>query len=108
MKEDLNFVDQQVLLAILRLNPDAYGVSIQEQIEERGHRTYSFGAIYAALDRLEERGFVKSRQGDPTPERGGRRKLYFTITASGRVALQSSLQSIDALRVGLGLKEAPA
>jgi PadR family transcriptional regulator, regulatory protein PadR len=81
-------------------------VSIQEHIKERTGRELSTGSIYASLDRLEEKGFVKSRQGEATPERGGKRKLYFSITAPGRRALTESLQAIDALSYGLRLKGA--
>jgi len=81
-------------------------VSIQEHIKERTGREPSTGSIYASLDRLEEKGFVKSRQGEATPERGGKRKLYFSITAPGRRALTESLQAIDALSYGLRLKGA--
>jgi DNA-binding PadR family transcriptional regulator len=81
-------------------------VSIQEHIKERTGREPSTGSIYASLDRLEEKGFVKSRQGEATPERGGKRKLYFSITAPGRRALTESLQAIDALSYGRRLKGA--
>ncbi len=81
-------------------------MSIQEHIKERSGREPSTGSIYASLDRLEEKGFVKSRQGEATPERGGKRKLYFSITAPGRRALTESLQAIDALSYGLRLKGA--
>jgi PadR family transcriptional regulator PadR len=81
-------------------------VSIQEHIKERTGREPSTGSIYASLDRLEEKGFVKSRQGEATPERGGKRKLYFSITAPGRRAVTESLQAIDALSYGLRLKGA--
>ncbi len=81
-------------------------MSIQEHIKERTGREPSTGSIYASLDRLEEKGFVKSRQGEATPERGGKRKLYFSITAPGRRALTESLQAIDALSYGLRLKGA--
>src|SRR5262249_32340039 len=105
---DIGLLEQQVMLAILRLHPNAYGVSVQEQIAERTGRTHSFGAIYAALDRLEEKGFIKSRHGQPTAESGGRRKLHFTLTAPGQLALDQSLRAIDSLRQGLRLKGAPA
>ncbi len=86
--------------------PNAYGVSIQDHIKERTGREPSTGSIYASLDRLEEKGFVKSRQGEATPERGGKRKLYFTITAPGQHTLRQSLQAIGSLRRGLRWKGA--
>jgi DNA-binding PadR family transcriptional regulator len=105
--EDLQLLDQQVMLAVARLHPDAYGVSIQEEIKKAG-RAVSFGAIYAALDRLELKGFVQSRQGEPTPERGGRRKLYFVATTRGRLALEGSLAIMDALRNGVRAESEPS
>lgn len=105
---DLSKVEEHLMLAILRLHPNAYGVSIRDLIEERTGTKYSFGTIYAALERLEDKGFVKSRQGEPTAERGGKRKLYFTITAPGQATLEQSLMATTSLRRGLRLKETPA
>jgi PadR family transcriptional regulator PadR len=73
-------------------------LAIGDHIERVTGRSYSVGAIYAALERLEERGFLESRQGEPTAARGGRRKLYFDLTANGQLALQQSLAMIDKLR----------
>lgn len=72
-----------ILLAILRLGEDAYGVPIAREIEETGKRRVLVAAIYAALDRLEDNGLVISSYGDPTPERGGRAKRFFKVTAKG-------------------------
>ena len=103
---ELGLLEQQVMLAILRLHPTAYGVTIQGQIAERTGRSPSLGAIYAALDRLEQKGFVKSRKGEATAERGGKRKLYFTLTAPGHSTLEKSLRDLDSLRRGIPWKEA--
>ncbi|HWN49992.1 MAG TPA: helix-turn-helix transcriptional regulator [Xanthobacteraceae bacterium] len=103
---ELTSLEQQLLLAVLGLHPNAYGVSIQEHIKDRTGREPSTGSIYASLDRLEEKGFVRSRQSEPTKERGGKRKLYFTITAPGQHALRQSLQAIDSLSHGLRWKGA--
>jgi len=103
---ELTTLEQHLLLAIIGLHPNAYGVSIQEHIKDRTGREPSTGSVYASLDRLEEKGVVTVRQGEATPERGGKRKLYFTITAPGRRALSESLQAIDALSHGLRLKGA--
>lgn len=108
MASELGQLDQQVMLAILRQQPTAYGVSIQELIKERTDREYSVGAIYASLERLEEKGYVKSKQGEPTAERGGRAKLYFNLTAPGQATLQRSLRAIDKLRRGIRWSERPA
>jgi DNA-binding PadR family transcriptional regulator len=98
MSSDLNSLEQQMLLAITKLMPSAYGIAIGDHIKRVTGRSYSVGAVYAALERLEERGFLESRRGEPTPARGGRRKLYFDITASGQLALRQSLAMIDKLR----------
>jgi len=103
---ELTTLEQQLLLAIIGLHPNAYGVSIQAHIKDRTGREPSTGSIYASLDRLEEKGFVRSRQGEATPERGGKRKLLFTITAPGQHALKESLQAIHSLSHGLRLKGA--
>lgn len=105
MNEDLGILDQHIMLAIIRLRPNAYGVSIQKLIEDRTARAYSIGAIYAGLDRLEEKGLLRSKVGEPTSERGGRAKLYFDLTAPGQLALSNSLRAIDAMR-GRRVKEA--
>jgi len=94
---ELTTLEQHLLLAIIGLHPNAYGVSIQDHIKERTGREPSTGSVYAALDRLEEKNFVRSRQGEPTMERGGKRKLYFTITKPGDRALRQSLAAIEAL-----------
>jgi PadR family transcriptional regulator PadR len=72
-----------VMLALIRLGDDAYGVPISREIEERSGRIVSLTTIYAALERLEGKGFVTSEMGEPTSERGGRAKRYFTITPKG-------------------------
>jgi PadR family transcriptional regulator, regulatory protein PadR len=105
---DIGPLDQQVMLAILRLQPTAYGISIQDEIEQRGRRAYSIGAIYAALDRLEQNGLIVGKAGESTAQRGGRAKRYFTLTAPGQATLQASLQAIDSMRRGIRFKGVPA
>ena len=73
-----------VLLAVLRLADEAYGVAVRREIAGRTGRDVSIGAIYITLDRLERKGFVKSRVGEPSVARGGRAKRYFRITARGQ------------------------
>ncbi|PYR52901.1 MAG: PadR family transcriptional regulator [Acidobacteria bacterium] len=82
-RELLGNFELMVLLALIRLGEDAYGVPISQAIEESTGRDVLVGSVYAALERLEEKGFVSSRVGEPTPERGGRAKRYFRITARG-------------------------
>ena len=82
-REALGNFELMVLLAILRVGDDAYGVPIARALEESSGKDVLLGSVYAALDRLETKGLVSSRVGDPTPERGGRAKKYFTVTARG-------------------------
>ena len=105
---NLSNLEQMTMLAILRLHPDAYGISIQDELRERTGRAPSIGSIYAALDRLERKGLVEGRRGEPTPERGGRAKLHFTLTAGGSATLEQSMRALDSLRSGLKIREAPA
>ena len=72
-----------VMLALIRLGDDAYGVTISQEIEEHSGHDVALGSVYAALERLQDRGFVSSSVGEPTPERGGRAKKYFKITGKG-------------------------
>lgn len=82
-REALGNFELMVLLAILRVGEDAYGVPIARELEESSGKDVLLGSIYAALDRLEAKGLVSSRLGESTPERGGRAKKYFTVTAKG-------------------------
>jgi DNA-binding PadR family transcriptional regulator len=106
--KDLSVLEQHVMLAILRKHPDAYGISIQAEIKDKTGREHAFGSIYACLERLEENGFVASREGEATAVRGGKKKLHFTLTGVGRKALQHSLNTIDALRADTKLAGALA
>ena len=85
----------------MRLGADGYGVSIAEDIAERTRRDVSLGAVYKTLERLEDKGLVASRIGDPTPERGGRRKKHYRVLAAGQRALAHSLGALRAMTVGL-------
>ena len=107
MASDINLgeFEQLILLAILRLGDRAYGVTIRAEIAERAGRAVAPGALYTALDRLEDKGHVKSRVGEPSPQRGGRAKRFFTVTISGTQALvraqrafQQMLEGLDVLR----------
>ena len=79
-----------VLLSILILDSEAYGLKIQKEISERLKRDLSRGALHAALSRLEEKGFIESHFGGATAERGGRRKRYYTLTNGGKLALKQA------------------
>lgn len=94
-------LEQLVLLALLRLGPEAYGVAIAEEIETRAGRRASLGSVYKTLIRLETKRLVTTRLGEPTPERGGRRKRFYQLTPGGQVALQTSLEAIRRMTSGL-------
>jgi PadR family transcriptional regulator, regulatory protein PadR len=79
--------EELILLAIIKLGPDAYGASIYETLEEAGAPT-SVGALYTALSRLEEKGAIRSRVGEATQERGGRSKKYFAVEGTALQALK--------------------
>jgi len=89
--------EELVLLAAAALNGAGYGVTIQEQLESESGQPISVGAVYSALDRLERKGYVRSRTGGATAERGGRRKRLYAVTASGVRALEA----MDRIRSGL-------
>jgi PadR family transcriptional regulator len=95
--------EQVVLLAILRLGDEAYGVSIRSEIAACTGRDPSPGALYTTLDRLETKGLVTSRTGDPTPQRGGRAKRYYTVTKAGLAAVARAQRSYQRLLMGLKL-----
>ncbi len=95
--------EQVVLLAILRAGENAYGVTIRAEIEACTDRDPSPGALYTTLDRLEDKGLVTSTFGEPTPQRGGRAKRYFTVTGSGMKAVARAQRSYQRLLKGLNL-----
>lgn len=90
-----------VLLAVIHLGDDAYAVPMRELIEERTGRPVARGALYTALERLERKSCLRSRMGDPTPERGGRARRYFTVTPLGMRALRSTYAAFARLSRGL-------
>jgi PadR family transcriptional regulator, regulatory protein PadR len=91
-----------IVLALLRLADQAYGVTVRQEIELRIKREVSIGAVYATLDRLEAKGYVKSYRGDPTPERGGRSKRFFRVTAKGIAAVNRTHRALKSMTEGLG------
>jgi PadR family transcriptional regulator, regulatory protein PadR len=93
--------EQLVLLALMRLEPEAYGVAIRDEIEKRTGRSVALGAVYTTLLRLEDKRLVATRLGDPTPQRGGRRKKYYRPLAAGRRELVTSLEAIRSMTHGL-------
>ena len=95
--------EQVVLLAILRLGDNAYGVTIRSEIAACARREAAPGALYTTLDRMEDKGIVRSWLGDPTPQRGGRAKRYFALTKAGSAALINAQRAYQSLLDGLDL-----
>lgn len=97
----LGELEQMVLMAILQLKEEAYGLNIQRELNDRVGRKVSPGALYATLDRLEGKGVVTSRFGDPAPGRGGKPRRYLTVTTEGITALQKARAAWTKLSEGL-------
>jgi len=106
MSPSLGEFEQVVLLGVLRAGDDAYGSRVLKEIEAVGGRRVSRGALYVTLDRLEDKGLLRSRLGDPTPTRGGRPRRYLRVSAAGLRALRSSRASLlrlwDGIEAALG------
>jgi len=95
--------EQMVLLALLRLGNDAYGMEVRLEIERRTGRGVSYGAVYTTLDRMERKGLVAYRLGDATPERGGRARKYFHVAPAGRTALADTRRALTEMWEGVRL-----
>jgi PadR family transcriptional regulator PadR len=100
-RSSLGEFEHLILLAVYRLGVDAYGVSVIQEVEERTGRTVTQAAAYLTLRRLQEKGFVKSKLGKPTAERGGRAKRYFAITAAGTARLRDSRAALTRMWKGI-------
>ena len=93
--------EQLVLLALVRLGADAYGATVSIEIEQQTGRPVSISAVHTTLDRLEEKGFVRSRLGEPTPQRGGKRKRHYLVQPLGLRTLQSSIRALKRMTDGI-------
>ena len=93
--------EQLVLLALLRLGRDAYGASVTLEIEAQSGRVVSVAAVHTTLDRLEHKRLTRSRLGEPTPQRGGKRKRHYEVTPAGVRALQHSMRALRRMAKGL-------
>ncbi|MFL6416211.1 MAG: PadR family transcriptional regulator [Bryobacteraceae bacterium] len=102
-RDYLGEFEHLLLLALVRLQDRAYGVTVRREIETRANRQVSTGAVYATLDRLEAKGYVTSFMGEPTKERGGRSKRFFRITARGVRALDRTHSALQRMTEGLKL-----
>jgi PadR family transcriptional regulator PadR len=100
-REALGNFELMVLLAVLRLGDDAYGVPIGQELSEKSGRDVLMGSIYAALDRLEGKALLSSSMGESTPERGGRAKKYFKLTAKGLREVRETRRTLVELWRGL-------
>jgi PadR family transcriptional regulator PadR len=102
-RDSLGEFEHIIVLALLRLEERAYGVAVRQEIESRTRREVSIGAVYATLERLETKGYVRSHRGEPTPERGGRAKRFFRVTAKGLTAVNRTQRAIENMSQGLDL-----
>jgi PadR family transcriptional regulator, regulatory protein PadR len=100
-RDQLGNFELMVMLVLIRLRENAYGVPISDELEKRTRREVAIGSVYAALERLEDKGFVASELGEPTSERGGRAKKYFRVTARGLKEVRETQRSIVNLWHGL-------
>ena len=97
----LGELEQLVLLAVLRVGSDAYGVPVHDEIQRRAGRDLTLGTIYKTLSRLEEKGLASSYIGEPTTERGGRRTRCYVVTAAGKRSLDASFKTLRRMAAGL-------
>ena len=104
MAHTLGDFEQRILFALIRLGVDAYGVTIRQEIETRTGRAISAGALYTALARLEKRGFVTSRLGESTPERGGKRKRLYSMQPAGERAVARAYESFRLMASGMATR----
>ena len=101
----LSELELLIMLALIRLEPEAYGVPIAREIEERTKRTVALSSVYASLERLEARGLVRSELGEATKERGGRAKKYFQVTAQGARDVRATQAALMSMWHGIPIAE---
>src|SRR5262245_28254848 len=100
-RESISNFELMVILALIRLGDEAYGVPISIEIEERTGKEVALGSVYAALERLEQKGLVSSRLGEATAERGGRAKRYFKVTGQGLIEVRETRRALMSMWKGL-------
>ena len=103
----LGALELTILLAVVRLGDDAYGLSVRRDVSARTGRDYSVGAIYTTLERLEAKGFVTSRTTEPTPTRGGRSRRQFKVTAVGQRAIRQAERVARSVWDGVAIAPRP-
>ena len=92
--------EQLVLLGVMRLDDQAYGAAIRQEIHARSRRNVSINAVYTTLDRLEQKGLLRSWVGEPTPERGGRRRKFYALQPAGIAALRQAYRAFTGMADG--------
>jgi DNA-binding PadR family transcriptional regulator len=103
----LGALELAALLTVARLGNDAYGLAVRRDLADRTGRDYSVGAIYTTLQRLEDKGLLRSRTSDPLPVRGGRSRRHFALTGAGARALREAERRAASLWAGLGTPTRP-
>jgi len=93
--------EQLVLLGVMRLHDGAYGAAIRQEIHARSGRDVSINAVYTTLDRLETKGLLESWTGDPTPQRGGRRRKFYAVRPAGVAAMRQAYHAVQSMADGL-------
>ena len=93
--------EQLILLGVLRLKDDAYGAAIRQEIADRSGRDVSINAVYTTLDRLETKGLLRSWDGEPTPQRGGRRRKFYALNPAGLAAIRQAYHAFTSMADGL-------
>ena len=99
--ELLSRSEEIFLLAIWRLQQDAYGLAIREEVSQASGKTWTVGSVYAPLHRLEKKGFISSQKGKPEARRGGRSKVFYALTKSGKKALITAKEVHDTQWIGI-------
>ncbi len=99
-RKSMGEFEQLLLLSVLRLKDEAYGVTMRREIESRTGRAVTLGAIYPTMDRLEKKGFVSSTMSEPTGERGGRSRRYFRLEPAGLEALHKTRDALNSMWAG--------
>jgi len=102
--DHLGEFEQLVLLAILRLEKDAYGMTVRRELEETAQRKVTLGSVYGTLDRLEKKGLVRSWHTEPDPVRGGHPRRYFEVSPEGHLALARTQNMMDRMWNGVELE----
>lgn len=103
--KDLSLANQSIMLAIWRLGDNAYGVTIRKQVASVTGRTYAYGTLYNILNQLAMKGYIQKSVGSPTSKRGGRRKIFYTLTPEGNQALKTARHMQEAIWKGIPGKE---